>query len=139
MAPATESGESRDERRSQTLSADALAALNHENTKRRKRRESRDPERDAERAAERAERRRARREQQYRDAPRERPRRAEREEDREAVYEKPRRDHKSRKRRVVSGAVMEEGRSRGHLRGGGWSSSNNSLEKEYLMDDPHSP
>ncbi|GKT57671.1 beta-glucosidase 6 [Colletotrichum tofieldiae] len=142
--PATDSGESRDERRSQTLSADALAALNHENTKRKKRRESRangsrDPERDAERAAERAERRRARREQQYRDAPRERPRKVEREQDREAVYEKPRRDHKSKKRRVVSGAVMEEGRSRGHLRGGGWSSSDHSLEKEYLMEDPPQP
>ncbi|GKT46558.1 putative glucan endo-1,3-beta-glucosidase [Colletotrichum spaethianum] len=34
---------------------------------------------------------------------------------------------------------MEEGRSRGHLRGGGWSSSDHSLEKEYLMEDLPQP
>lgn len=87
--------------------------------------------------------RRARREE-YRDSPRERPKRVHREEYQDLPYEKPRREHKNKKKRVVSGAVMEEGRSRGMrgggLRGGGWSSSdNNSIEKEYLVDEPPRP
>lgn len=131
--PATDSGESREERRSQTLSADALARLNEDNTRRHKKRRESNAERPRD-----AERRRARREE-YRDAPKEKPKKVKREEDRDLPYEKPRKEHKSKKRRVVSGAVMEEGRSRGHLRGGGWSSSGHSIEKEYLMDDPPKP
>ncbi|KAK0377747.1 beta-glucosidase 6 [Colletotrichum paranaense] len=146
--PATDSGESRDERRSQSLSVDALAKLDQDNVKRQKRREKKErsagagrPSRDAnaDADAERRERRRARREAAYRDAPTERPKRVRREVDTEAVYEKPRREHKNKKKRVVSGAIMEEGRSRGHLRGGGWNSSDHSFEKEYLMEDPPKP
>ncbi|TDZ61488.1 putative glucan 1,3-beta-glucosidase D [Colletotrichum trifolii] len=152
--PATDSGDSRAERRSQTLSADALAQLNQGNTRRQRRRDSearpdrtRDRERDRERDTDadrearraRREERRERRKAEYRDAPKERPKRVQREEYEDVVYEKPRRDHK-KKKRVVSGAILEEGRGSRGLRGGGWSSSdNNSIEKEYLVDDPPKP
>ncbi|TEA15934.1 putative glucan 1,3-beta-glucosidase D [Colletotrichum sidae] len=152
--PATDSGDSRAERRSQTLSADALAQLNQGNTRRQRRRDSearpdrtRDRERDRERDTDadrearraRREERRERRKAEYRDAPKERPKRVQREEHEDVVYEKPRRDHK-KKKRVVSGAILEEGRGSRGLRGGGWSSSdNNSIEKEYLVDDPPKP
>ncbi|KAF4868804.1 putative glucan 1,3-beta-glucosidase D [Colletotrichum siamense] len=147
--PATDSGESRG---SQTLSADALAQLNQENTRRPKRRGSdarpRDPERDAERERLRRERRerRARRAAaesadapREKDPPRERPRRVQKEEYRDLPYEKPRKD-RHKKKRVVSGAILEEGRGSRGLRGGGWSSTDsNSLEKERLVDDPPGP
>ncbi|TDZ17035.1 putative glucan 1,3-beta-glucosidase D [Colletotrichum orbiculare MAFF 240422] len=152
--PATDSGDSRAERRSQTLSADALAQLNQGNTRRHRRRDSearpdrtRDRERDRERDTDadrearraRREERRERHKAEYRDAPKERPKRVQREEYEDVVYEKPRRDHK-KKKRVVSGAILEEGRGSRGLRGGGWSSSdNNSIEKEYLVDDPPKP
>ncbi|KAI8167398.1 putative glucan 1,3-beta-glucosidase D [Colletotrichum sp. SAR 10_70] len=45
-----------------------------------------------------------------------------------------------KKKRVVSGAILEEGRGSRGLRGGGWSSTDsNSLEKERLVDDPPGP
>lgn len=162
--PATDSGESREERRSRNLSADALAQLKQDNARRHKRRERRgsdaetprDPARDAERERLRRERRerrarhaeRAERAEraEYSDAPRERdpprekPRRVHKEDYRDAPYEKPRKDHKRKKGRLVSGAILEEGRGSRGLRGGGWASSDsNSIEKEYLVDDPPKP
>ncbi|KAH0601591.1 hypothetical protein MHUMG1_00469 [Metarhizium humberi] len=107
------SEESREERRrrrpssSQNLSSGALAQLNRENDRRK-------------RKAEKDRRRHHRGEYQEVDTtPRSTP-------------QKPRKHHKSKKRRVVSGAIMEEGRAgRSGLRGGG-SWGEDEFEKEEL-------
>ncbi|KAM5346629.1 hypothetical protein ACJ41O_009634 [Fusarium nematophilum] len=101
--PVSGSEDNRD-RNSKSLSAGALADLNRENARRKKR---------GERAS------RASRDE-YRDEQR-RPDRAGRDEHRrrDRDPDRPRTHRKEKKRRVVSGAAMEEGRS--GLRGGGWS------------------
>lgn len=127
-----------------TLSADALAQLNAQNARPSASR-PRDRDRDRERQRER-ERRRTQDAERDRDRDRDRRREARRtkvsrddyrEVERVAV-EKPRRHHKSKKRRVVSGAMVEEGRGRElrGIRGGG--ASWDSLEKEGIYETPPS-
>ena len=107
--PATSSDESRDEGRSRHLSANALADLNRENGRQR-------PRADRPRRPARAEYREAR--QQTPDSPRQTPR-------------------TKKKRRVVSGAVMEEGRVRSGLRGGHGEWSEESWDKaDYYARPP---
>lgn len=108
--PATASDESRDERRSQALSSGALAQLNRDNERRKHK-------------AEKESRRRKHRGEHYQEVdttPRSTPR-------------KPRKHDKHKKRRVVSGAVMEEGRAgRSGLRGGGsWGADDFDKEEFY--------
>ncbi|KAH7019263.1 glycoside hydrolase superfamily [Ilyonectria destructans] len=93
-------GESRGEGSSKSLSAGALADLNKEHIRQKRR---------AERA------KRANRDE-YRD--------------RDRNLERPRKDRKDKKRRVVSGAIMEEGRASG-LRGGNNRWSDDSLDKDF--------
>lgn len=105
--PGTSSDDTGETRGSHSLSSGALAQLEKENAKRKKH-----AERDRRRASHR----------------REEPRRnadAEREHLRS-------RKHKHKKKRVVSGAIMEEGRAKGHNRG--W--SEDSYEKEELLPRP---
>lgn len=93
-------GESRGEGSSKSLSAGALADLNKEHIRQKRR---------AERA------KRANRDE-YRD--------------RDRNLERPRKGPKDKKRRVVSGAIMEEGRASG-LRGGNNRWSDDSLDKDF--------
>ncbi|KAH7157589.1 glycoside hydrolase superfamily [Dactylonectria estremocensis] len=97
-------GQSRGERSSKSLSAGALADLNKEQL-RQKRREER---------AKRASR------DEYRD--------------RDRDPEKPRKPRREKKRRVVSGAIMEEGRASG-LRGGNNRWSDDSLDKDFYQKE----
>lgn len=102
--PTSSSEESGSARRSNALSADALAQLNRDNV-----RHQRKPER---------------------------AKRVRREEYRETI-QNPDREHrhdKRKKKRVVSGAIVEEGRARPGLRGGGW--SDEGYEKEDFYQKP---
>ncbi|KFA46674.1 hypothetical protein S40293_10197 [Stachybotrys chartarum IBT 40293] len=102
--PTSSSEESGSARRSNALSADALAQLNRDNV-----RHQRKPER---------------------------AKRVRREEYRETA-QNPDRGHrhdKRKKKRVVSGAIVEEGRARPGLRGGGW--SDEGYEKEDFYQKP---
>ncbi|KAF4981833.1 hypothetical protein FDECE_17624 [Fusarium decemcellulare] len=108
--PASGSEDSRD-RGSKTLSAGALADLDRENARQKKR---------SERAS-----------RGTRDGSR-RPERVIRDEQRrrDRDPDKPRAHRKEKKRRVVSGAIMEEGRAKTELRGG-WGSIDSMEEKDF--------
>ncbi|KAF4974341.1 hypothetical protein FZEAL_8739 [Fusarium zealandicum] len=114
--PASGSEDSRDQS-SKTLSAGALAYLEKENARRKKR---------SERAS------RALRDESRRP---DRPSRDEhRRRDRDP--ERPRAHRKENKRRVVSGAIMEEGRAKSGLRGGGWSMDSLEEKDFYQRERP---
>ncbi|KAH7312402.1 glycoside hydrolase superfamily [Stachybotrys elegans] len=104
--PATSSDEAASGRRSNGLSADALAQLNRDNA-----RQSRKPER---------------------------PKRVRREDYKETVRNPDRvhKQSKGRKKRVVSGAIVEEGRAPTRLRGGGWSEDSYEKEDFYQRPEP---
>lgn len=110
--------ESQAERSTHTLSTDALARYNREQERKKRR---------AERAARRGE------------GPviPERAKRASRDGYRSEDHhiERPKKHAKSKKRRVVSGAVMEEGMARSGIRGGG-SFSDDGYEKEDFYREP---
>lgn len=113
--PASGSEDTRD-RSSRTLSSHALADLERENARQKKRSER--PSRD------------------YRDESRRPERRRDEQRRRDRDPEKPRTHGKSKKKRVVSGAVMEEGQSRAHLRGGGGSVDTIDKEKDFYLSKP---
>ncbi|KAF5021062.1 hypothetical protein F66182_6895 [Fusarium sp. NRRL 66182] len=114
--PASGTEEGRD-RSSRTLSADALADLERDNARHKKR---------SERAN------RAHRDESRRPERRDEHRRRDRDRD----PDRPRTQHKGKKRRVVSGAIMEEGQSRAHLRGGGGSVDSMEQEKDFYHAKP---
>lgn len=119
--PAPESSESRAERSSAALSAGALAQLDRE-YQRQKRRSER---------SERAERReRVERPERSRRRNRDEPHAVER----EHVVEKPRKQHNGKKKRVVSGAILEEGRARSGLRGGRGGSEDSFEKEDYYAE-----
>ncbi|KAH7271307.1 hypothetical protein FSOLCH5_004177 [Fusarium solani] len=115
--PAAGSEEARD-RSSKSLSAGALADLDRENARQKKR---------SERAS------RANRDESRRPvrANHDEPRRRDRDRERDRDPDRPRTHRKGKKRRVVSGAIMEEGRAQTELRGGG--GSIDSLEKDFYQ------
>ncbi|KAI1069623.1 hypothetical protein LB507_008405 [Fusarium sp. FIESC RH6] len=113
--PASGSEDTRD-RSSRTLSSHALADLERENARQKKR---------SERAS-----------RDYRDESRRPERRRDEHRRRDRDPEKPRTHGKSKKKRVVSGAVMEEGQSRAHLRGGGGSVDTIDKEKDFYLSKP---
>ncbi|KAJ4263930.1 hypothetical protein NW762_005968 [Fusarium torreyae] len=112
--PVSGSEDSRD-RGSRTLSANALADLERENARQKKR---------SERAS------RAHRDESRKPERRDEQRRRDREPD------KPRTHRKDKKRRVVSGAIMEEGQARTHLRGGWGSVDSVEQEKDFYLSKP---
>lgn len=120
--PVSGGEESRGDRSSKSLSAGALDQLNQSNERDRRR---------AERAARAAERtQRAERAERVERARRSRP---SNNEYRDSEEETPRKKTKDRKRRVVSGAIVEEGRASG-LRGGNNRWSDDSLgEKDFYQ------
>lgn len=106
-------GQSHGDRSSNTLSAGALAQLNQENA--RQKAKSERPKR----------------------VKREDYRAVDREPDRYERAERPRKhDRHDKKRRVVSGAVMEEGMARSGIRGGGWSEDSFDKEDFYQKSQP---
>ena len=127
--PHRSTDESRSGAGGQSLSIDALARLNEANNRQNS---TRDRVKELQKEREQWEAREKRRKRESR------TRRVHGEEYHEVgrVEEKPRRHRKEAKRRVVSGAYLEEGRSRhlGGIRGGG--SSYDSVEKEDLYHKP---
>lgn len=126
--PGTSSDESRG---SHSLSADALARLERENA-RQKRRAGRTKK------AKGANYREVDQEPR-RERARERTRDRERDRDEDRGRERPKDKDRKKKRRVVSGAVMEEGRAKSGLRGGQnneWRWSDQSFEKEDYYHRP---
>lgn len=114
--PVSGSEDNRD-RSSRTLSANALADLERENARQKKR---------SERAS-----------RGYKDESRRRERRDEhRKKDRDLDPDRPRTHGKHKKKRVVSGAIMEEGRSKTHLRGGWGSVDSVEQEKDFYLSKP---
>ncbi|CAJ0547987.1 Ff.00g047410.m01.CDS01 [Fusarium sp. VM40] len=114
--PVPDSEDNRD-RSSRTLSANALADLERENARQKKRSER------ASRAYK-GESRKPPRSEEYRKIARDRD------------PDRPRTHGKSKKKRVVSGAIMEEGHSKAHLRGGGGSVDTVEQEKDYYRSKP---
>ncbi|KAF5657817.1 glucan 1,3-beta-glucosidase [Fusarium heterosporum] len=114
--PVSESEDNRD-RKSRTLSANALADLERENARQKKR---------SERAS-----------RAYRDESR-KPGRSDdhRRRERDRDPDKPRTHGKNKKRRVVSGAVMEEGQAKTHIRGGWGSVDSVEQEKDFYLNKP---
>ena len=106
--PGTSSDDTGETRGSHSLSPGALAQLEKENAKRKKQAEK--------------ERRKA---SHRREEPRRDP-------DAERAHLRSRKQQKNKKKRVVSGAIMEEGRAKGHNRG--W--SEDSYEKEEYLPRP---
>ncbi|EHK24182.1 glycoside hydrolase family 5 protein [Trichoderma virens Gv29-8] len=159
---ASSADEGRADRRSrsqsQSLSAGALAQLNQDNVRQqrhadreRRKRERERGEAHDDRARERAERQQRRERERERERQRERQRERERTRARERspspdpevepiiVPKKYRKPSKQKKSRVVSGAAMEEGRSKGWgFRIGGFSrdDSYDSLRKEDMYSEP---
>ncbi|KAF4449705.1 hypothetical protein F53441_7042 [Fusarium austroafricanum] len=114
--PVSGSEDSRD-RRSRTLSANALEDLEKENARQKKRSERA-------RRDNRGESRRRERQDEHRRR------------DRDRDPDKSRTHGKNKKKRVVSGAVMEEGRSGTHLRGGWGSIDTVEQEKDFYLSKP---
>ncbi|KAM0561034.1 hypothetical protein ACHAPJ_003534 [Fusarium lateritium] len=112
--PVSGSEDSRD-RGSRTLSANALADLERENARQKKR---------SERAS-----------RPHRDESR-KPERRDEQRKRDKDPDKPRTHRKDKKRRVVSGAIMEEGQARTHLRGGWGSVDSVEQEKDFYLSKP---
>lgn len=128
------SDESREAKPSQKLSIGALAQLNQQSTRPKKRPERPKPDRPR---AERQEREAQRPNLAERLRP-EKTKRVNRDEYREVQDrspDKPRRHEREtkRKKRVVSGAIMEEGRARMGLRGGGASSQESNEKEDYYQ------